>query len=233
MTCGIYKLNFGDIPYIGKSQKIEVRVANHMSKLRRGVHTAKLMELYNIFGEPSVEILLICSEENLHLYESICMDFYNSHTLGGNTIRASTGGSYLHGENSPTSKYSNELIEEVFFYLVNMPTLSSKDISNITEVSKYTIDSIRIGRSHGDWLKEKYPEKYSALMLDKSNTLKCGRGKTLLERGIVYPNIISPEGVSYKVDNTSQFAKEHGLNNGHLVQVLKGKERQHKGWRLE
>ena len=59
------------------------------------------------------------------------------------------------------------------------------------------------------------------------------KNKTLKERGIVYPNILSPLGISYTVENTSQFAKEHGLNNGHLVQVLKGQEKQHKGWRLQ
>mgnify|MGYP001393639496 CR=1 FL=1 len=137
------------------------------------------------------------------------------------------------GEDNPASKYSNEEIDEVFFYLVHVPTLSSKDIEGITQVSKCVIDSIRIGRLGRRRLSLCYPEDYELLLRDRKNTNKCGKGKTLKERGIIYPPIISPEGISYIVENTSQFAKTHNLNNGHLVQVLKRQEKQHKGWRLE
>lgn len=51
--------------------------------------------------------------------------------------------------------------------------------------------------------------------------------------GIYLLRFKGTEGVSYTVENTSQFAKDHKLNNAHLVQVLRGKEKQHKGWKLD
>ena len=47
-----------------------------------------------------------------------------------------------------------------------------------------------------------------------------------------YPKILSPDGIEYEITHLSDFAKEHGLHQGNMSQVLNGKRKQHKGWSL-
>lgn len=230
---GIYILRFRgtDKVYIGQSINIENRFAAHCSKLRRGIGHKKLQIAYGLYGEPQLEVLMECLEEELDTLENEAIDIFNSVDYGFNICATAGGGCKLLGEDAGNSKYSNESIEQSFLLLVNKSGLTTPQISEITKVSKDTIYAISSGKVHL-WLKDKYPIEYSILVSNKP-TSRFGKGKTLKERGITYPKIISPEGIKYQVDNTSTFAKEHKLNNGHLVQVLKGQEKQHKGWRLE
>lgn len=232
MTCGVYLLRFKgtDKVYVGQSLDIEDRFRIHRTKFKCSNHSKKLLEAFKFFGYPSLDILLECAPEELDTNENEAIDIFNAVENGFNSCKTAGGGNDSFGENVGNSKFSNIQIEQAFLLLVNSPELISKDIERITGVSKCTIDAISGYKVHL-WLEDKYPEYYT--ILRNRPTSRFGKGKTLKERGIVYPNIISPDGTSYSVENTSQFAKDHFLNNAHLVQVLKGKERQHKGWRLE
>jgi hypothetical protein len=42
--------------------------------------------------------------------------------------------------------------------------------------------------------------------------------------------LISPEGMEYKLSCYKPFCREHGLNVGHIYQVLQGRRKHHKGW---
>jgi len=42
--------------------------------------------------------------------------------------------------------------------------------------------------------------------------------------------LIDPSDKIYTTDNLTKFAKEHGLSQGNLVNVIHGKRRHHKGW---
>lgn len=229
MTCGIYKIEFKgtDRVYIGQSIDIEKRLIVHLSRLRRGVHSKKMQEAFRVYGVPNITILVICDTCSLDYYEHAIMVLYNSLHNGFNSTIAGYGGNTQVGEEAGNSCYTNAEIIEVFKLLVYSKEKSSKDIASITGVSKCTIDKIAAKEVH-KWLKEQYPEEYILL-----GPRDPGKGKTLKERGITYPGITSPSGITYIVENTSTFAKEHNLNNGHLVQVLRGKEKQHKGWRLK
>ena len=233
MTCGIYMLHFNNtnMVYIGQGTNVEVRYSTHISKMRRGVSAKKLQEAYNTFGEPTLEIILECVEEELDTMENQAIEIFNTVDTGFNSCYVAGGGCSLKGEDAGNSRFSNIEIISVFKFLVYNQNLSSKDISIYTGVSKSTIDAISCLRIH-KWLKDSYPEEY-ILLENRLNISKLGKNKTLKERGIVYPRLISPTGIYYIVENTSQFAKDHKLNNGHLVQVLKGQEKQHKGWKLE
>lgn len=232
MTCGIYLLRFRntDKVYIGQSIDIEGRFRIHRTKLTTGIHTKKLSEAFYTYGYPTLEILLECTPEELDDNENLAIEIFDSVKAGFNCCKIAGGGNDAFGEDVGNSKYSNIQIEQSFLLLVSRPDLLSKDIEKLTGVSKYTIDAISGYKVH-KWLQIKYPEQYSILKSRPSS--RFGKGKTLKERGIIYPNIVSTEGISYCVENTSQFAKDHCLNNAHLVQVLGGKEKQHKGWRLE
>lgn len=43
--------------------------------------------------------------------------------------------------------------------------------------------------------------------------------------------LTSPDGVEYEVVGIRKFAREHNLNNSHLIRVAKGEYSQHKGWK--
>jgi hypothetical protein len=169
----------------------------------------------------------------MDIAEKEAISIFDSIKNGYNVNEGGYGGCSLYGQEAGNSCYTNEQIEASFLLLVNKQELCAKDISNITGVHKTTVDAISSFKVH-TWLKDKYPIEYKILQDKRSNSLRFGKGKTLKERGIIYPKIVDPStGIAYTVENTSQFAKVHKLNNAHLVQVLKGQEKQHKGWRLE
>ncbi len=233
MSIGIYLLRFKgtDKVYIGQSIDIEKRFSTHIYKMKYYKANRKLIEAYNSYGQPTLEILFECEKNELDENENLAIKEFNSVINGFNICETAGGGCDLSGENSASSKFNNKQIIQAFYYLINDQELTTKQISELTGVSKCVVDKISSFELH-KWLEDEFPEDYEIL---RSRTMisRFGKGKTLKEKGIMYPNIISPDGQSYCVENTSQFAKDFGLNNGHLVQVLKGKEKQHKGWKLE
>lgn len=44
--------------------------------------------------------------------------------------------------------------------------------------------------------------------------------------------MVSTTGEIFEVNSIRGFAREHNLNQGHLGAVIRGKEKQHKGWVL-
>lgn len=235
MTQGIYSLSWATIDklYIGQSIYIEKRYRTHLSKLRRGLHAKKLQEAFNLYGTPQLTILFEENNQaNLDSLELEAIDLFDSVNNGFNTNTDVGGGCSLTGESAGNQCYTNMQIEEQFHLLVDRQDLRAIDISQMTGVDKSTIDAIQCFKVHL-WLETKFPEKYSLLRNKIINTSRFGKGKTLKERGIQYPPIVQPTGIEYTVENTQQFAKDHKLNNAHLVQVLRGKEKQHKGWKLK
>lgn len=234
MTVGIYALKFQGTEklYIGQSIDVEARYSTHIYKMKYGIANNKLNKAYLKFGKPKLLVLLECTDQQeLDINENLAIAIFDCVSNGFNICATAGGGTNQVGEDVGNSKFSNEEIVEAFMQLVYSQHLSTRQISDLTGVSKCVIDKISCYQLH-KWLKVSYPDEYSILE-KRTNLSRYGKGKTLKERGIIYPNILSPENVSYQVENTSQFAKDHKLNNAHLVQVLKGQERQHKGWRLE
>lgn len=231
MTCGIYKLNFNntDKVYIGQSINIEKRFKEHIYELCNQIHSIKMNAAYSLFGIPTLEILIECDSTELDITENEAIDIWNSKVLGFNTSTKASGGSSLKGEDSPTSKYSNIQIIEIFNYLIDFPEVSFKDISNITEVPYGTIAMISQGSNH-KWLAEKYPDRYLQL-LSLKNT-RYSLSNSAIRKNINYPKILSPEGICYKVESPTSFAKLHNLDLSALSRVLNRNRESHKGWRL-
>lgn len=229
MTIGIYLLRFTgtDKVYVGQSLRIEERFTKHKNRLKNGLANHKLLEAYNQFGLPSLEIILECNEnDDLDILENEAIQIFNSVENGFNiNTKASGGGSGLQGELHGNSKYNPNTIKTVFKkLLLNIPF---KIISESTGVEISTIRDISKGKSH-KWLAKIYPEEYELL-----NSLKYTRTYNSAEhKGIIYPEIKDYAGNIYFVKNVSSFAKEHGLNKSHLCGVLNGKRKTHKGWHL-
>jgi len=232
MTIGIYKLNFSGTNkvYIGKSLNIEYRYKGHLRSFRRGEASKKMREAHETYGDPTLEILEICKEEDIDDLENKYIAQYNSVLNGFNSRNESTGVIISNcGELNHKSKFSNTSIIECFDLLVDAPDMLFHEIEEITGVARGSVTMLARGVNH-KWLKEYNPTKYAKLLeLVGTRRSTC---KTVKVQGITIPNIISPDGVEYKIDSIRQFCREHGLDQSALGRVLHGKAKTHKGWHL-
>lgn len=229
---GIYLLHFGNYNkvYIGQSVRINRRYLAHLALLRKNTHfNYKLQEDYNLYKlDPSIDILEECSSTELDNLEIQYIEEFNSIDTGYNITN---GGSIGRGYTASKSKYTKEELEEIFFLLTN-PSLTNRDIAEITQQSVRLVETISYNKRH-IWLAETYPEdraKIDKIIADKSRSAECNDYNA--RKGIVF-TVISPEGITHKFSNIARFADANGLNRSHLNQVILGKEKQHKGWRKE
>lgn len=226
MTIGIYKLEFKgtDKVYIGQSLNIEKRFINHKSDMLNGTSSVKMQEAYKLYGLPTLTVLEECSISELDKAEYLAININNSIVNGFNTVKG--GDSSKRGEDNPQARYCSAIYKEILFYLVET-SLSNKEIAEIVEVSISVVRHISDMSRHF-WLEEEEPELYSKLLQLRSiGTKKCAAA-----RGLVYPQIKSPTGCIYTVDNITQFAKLHGLRSGALCALLNRKTRSTQGWCL-
>lgn len=233
MTCGIYILYYecdDGLFYIGKSFNIESRVKEHQRNLKQGAHYNKgLSKGYALYGTPNYDVLEVLPHNDSILFkrEIHWIATFNSFHNGMNETIGGSGWGL--GEDRPNSKYTNEQVVEVLNILVDSPEKTFREVSLITSVSTNTIASISSGFSY-TWLKEKYPKKYS--ILESLIGTRRSNRSSANSRGIRYPLLLSPIGEVFKVTNVAEFARKHKLGKEHLGKVLKGIERQHKGWKI-
>lgn len=229
MTIGIYMLSFkgSNEVYIGKSVNIENRFTGHKWKLRKGEGALKLQKAFNTYGEPSLQVLCQCKEEELNTEEVRLISEFDSYKNGLNSGPGGDGGPFMEGLANSNSLYSEEDLYNVLYFL-SEPVYSIEEIVELTGVSYKAIANIASLKSH-KWLKEKYPILYS-----KIEELK------LLNRGSVFNSvnrssnrIVSPDGKVYEVVSVKEFAKTHSLLDSSVSSVLNGRRPTHKGWHLE
>lgn len=228
MTIGIYKLNFKGTQkvYIGQSINIESRLATHISHVKAGTTSIKIINAFKDYGIPSIETLLDCASTELDELEALAVDLFDSINNGFNTIKGGTMPTPDNsGELNGQSKVSNKDIETVFFYLLNNYSKSLVEIAKDLGISYNIVNAISSCTNH-KWLSVKYPEEYSKLESLKGRN----NGKSAAARGIVYPIILSPAKEEHVVDNIRQFALSHGLERGSLCKLLNRKVKSHKGW---
>lgn len=222
MTVGIYKISFKSTEkvYIGQSISIESRWNSHKSALASGKGPPKLQDAYNTYGIKSFEVLLECSISELNSLEKEAIEIYDSYNNGFNSIPDARN-PIMSGENNPQATEDNKKYMQVLKLLVQKcPTLSKKEISSTAGVSVYVVNHIAQLESHA-WLKDVMPAEYS--QLEEQKAYGYYRGKQ-------YPKLVSPEGIEYEVTNITKFAKQHGLLQPKLTEVMKGTRNHHRGW---
>jgi hypothetical protein len=229
MTIGIYKLNFNGTNkvYIGQSTNIRLRYNIHKTSLKNNKSSKKLQEAYLLFGMPTLEILIECDIEELNSLEKEAIAIYDSINNGFNTFDDATHRSILRGELAGNSKYANDLIIEVFNYLVENK-LTHREISNITGISRGALADISSGVSH-KWLKDLYPEQYDLLLQLKGTARKTAKNI----KNIGYPSVVSPDNIIYTISPSLRgFCRQHNLNHGGLGELLRGHKKEYKGWKI-
>jgi hypothetical protein len=227
MTIGIYAIYFEKLDkiYIGQSQKIEQRFVSHKSLFKNGHTNYKLANAYEKDPNPIYCILLECNTSDLDAKESELITEFDSIHSGLNIASGGVTGS--RGYLSTKCKNTKEELELAFELLCD-PTLTVAEIVKKSSVSKSTISSICSMKRH-IWLHEDYPDKSKLVLANKHNRLVNAQ-ENRYKTNIV---LLSPQGVEYLCTNRNQFAKQHGLNSGHLGAVARGELTQHKGWKLK
>jgi hypothetical protein len=231
MTIGIYRLCFNgtDRCYIGQSTNIENRYKQHLSNFANSKANSKMMAAYTIYGKPYLEILCECSVEELNITEDEAIELFDSVKNGFNVLKHADDMPNACGEDHGYAKNSNSQIEQVLELLCD-PRIGFAKISEITGVSVNSIHVIACGASHR-WLEDKHPLMYAKVMSLKGTRYTIRNSAEA--RGIKYPSVISPNGTIYKsISNVNAFCRDHLLTQSSFTNVLNGKRKTHKGWRL-
>lgn len=222
----IYKLEFNNgLSYVGlTTTSLEGRVSAHFSQLSRNKHfNNKVQAAYNICGKPSV-IVLESEKDGLTVENITEREKYwiNKLDTFHNGLNNSAG-----GECSPRGEDSQHAQHYEADYMAIVTCLAYtnwtfKEVAEELGVSYAIVQSINYGKAH-QYLEELMPTEY-ALMRAKHGF------RNLKSEG--FPDLINEYGEVFKVTNTTEFAKIHGLDQPNVSAVLRGVRRIHKGWML-
>lgn len=227
---GIYALFWwrSGAVYIGQSTDLNKRKYTHLHNLKENIHSNfKVQNEYNLNGLPEFIVIERCESSWLNRLEDLWQKEFQS--LGSLDI-VKAGDCRASGLTNPRSKYSRGQLISVFRKARN-PKLTSKEISEITNVSLATVDDIRSGRSH-IWLRESFPYSWSTIEGTRAERLKIGYTKSAAKLGKTVV-LISPANIEYIVTNLSAFAKEHKLDASDLSRVVSGRYKHTKGYYLK
>jgi len=236
MTSGVYKLLFDDKAYIGRSQNIEQRFTGHISDIKLGKSSKKLISAYETYGGPSLTILVV--EPNLSLQKVLEVEYIKALDTVNNGLNTTYGGEdILFGELNANSKYSNAQIHKVLTLLAQNKDLTIKEISLVTGVSVAVIKDISAQKRH-ILLSIEYPEEYAMMVANKEHRLKRSisnltdthQFKSTLNK---FPTLLSPNGSIVDIEGSlSSFALKNNLQVGNLSSLIHGRRKSHKGWRI-
>lgn len=143
-----------------------------------------------------------------------------------NGLNLTNGGEFCgYGEGVHSAKHLEKDYVAVLTYLAET-NYSFAKIAELTGVSRDIIKHISSGHQHG-YLSNKYPELYATALLKKYT-----RDNSAKAKGITYPQVRSPIGGLYTVENIHKFCEMHGLQYQNLHKVLTKQRKSHKGWTL-
>ena len=212
MTCGIYYLIFLDTEssYVGKSNNIERRIANHKTLIKHKKHYNEGLNAQSILN---LEVIVLeeCDETILPERENYWVSELKPNLNISSVTPTGSGGAQgtVHG----MSLYSEAQLMEVVRLLAK--GLSYYDIEELTDVHYQTIASIVAGNKH-TWLQEVVPDNYTAALARKRDK----------------PEYTVTNGIqTYKLTVPKTFCEEHGINYSNFVQMLKGNRQSSSGFR--
>lgn len=226
MTTGIYKLKFNNddrLIYIGQSRNIEERYRHHVTHMQNQESSRKLNAAYAEHGNPSLEILETCDISELDVFEEYYIDKFNATVEGLNTINRAVENPGLCGENAPSAIHTRDVYISIFKHCCE-GKLTLRKIAELHEVKPGIVEGISGGSKHL-WLKEEFPEEYSAL-----EKLRYKRPRPCKELNLP---MVHKDGREDIMLNITEFAIRHNLNRSTLSSLVKGVAKSIKGWKLK
>lgn len=204
--------------YIG--QTVEERaatrwVSGHLYRLRAGIHNNQyLQNTFNKYGENSFSFTVInsyCTKEELDAAEDQFINWYRG--IGVKVYNHKTGGS--HGRHDEETR------------------------KKIGEIGKGRVQSeeTRAKVSIANKGKKRSPETCENIRKGKLGTIRTEQEKdtmSLARSGGKSYTITHEDGrVFTNVVNLAKFARDHGMSHGGFWNVLNGKAKTAKGWRIQ
>lgn len=218
MICGIYKLSYDNLIYVGQSIDIEQRLLTHNRNLRfNRHHNYKMQEIYNTTKKfPVSSIIEECVKEALNSREVFWIDNLNSFFNGLNLTKGGDSSEYLNTGDHFNALFDEEVYIEILSQLANTD-LINRVIADNLGVHKRVVDSISCMSNH-KYLLTKFPELYLKMI---------SRRKPVRQ-------IKAPDGNVYdiKYGTGNAFAKLHGLDGNSLNSVMRGALKSTAGWTI-
>jgi group I intron endonuclease len=210
--------------YIGSAVQPSKRRRSHFSQLRRGVHhNQHLQSAFLLYGEAAFrfEVVVTCKTKDLIEEEQIRLDLYDAEDLyNGRMIASSNLG--LKMSESSRAKMS-----------------AAQTGRTHSEASKNLMSKLTSERPITWRLKLAEAATGRVLSQETKSKISVGnRGKTVPEwaaksQSKPYPALIGPDGTVYPPGSGLRtLCRRHGLDQPTMRRMLRGEQRQHKGWRL-
>lgn len=212
--------------YIGSAVQLERRIARHKSDfVANRHHNSRLQRAWNKHGESdfNFEVIETCGEDALIEREQFWIDSTNPFF---NILR--------HAKSAKGFKHTDTA-------KAKMSSIQKAVWSTISEEVRRERGSAHAERIRGRKASDETKQKMSASKIGRSST---DEQRASFERNKNSPQAIakraakkarryiatSPSGEVHNILNLCAFAREHGLQQGHMVAVAKGKRSHHKGW---
>lgn len=242
-SSGIYLitcLNNGKI-YIGSAVNIRDRWLRHCKELRSGNHpNPHLQNAWNKHGEDAFtfEVIEECERQNLLSREQYWLDQLRPYETGFNVARSSTA-PMLGRKQSPqqialtTSKTRGQKRSPEFKNWIRIKQtgrIASKE-------ARQKMSAAKIGKKLPLETRTKMGRAAEGNKNAVGNKGALGKKRSPEARQHIGISkslnwiVVSPDGEEMTISNLAEFCRTHGLNKGRMVQVARGKERHHKGWR--
>lgn len=232
--------------YIGSSYQARVRCLTHRNLLRKGAHhNIHLQRAWNKYGESSFVFSLIeqVAPDRLLEREQYWIDFHGCcNDMRGYNISRKAGAPMAGLQHSGQTrarmaasqlgrKHSDEVKEKIRnAHLGRKKT--PEHIANMgvsrrgRKASDETRAKLRAIRSNPS-LELRY--KFGNATRGKNRPLEAVQ-KTAQAHMREYV-ITDPQGNEYRIKGLAAFCREHGLDQGSMSHIMRGKQSHHKGWK--
>lgn len=205
--------------YIGSSHDIYVRCKDHKVKLNNNKHcNVYLQRAWNLYGEESFEfgILSYCPIQSLLYFEQI---FLNEEQPEYNICHHAGSSLGVHHSEETKRKISTAKKGKKHPY----------NIVYTEELRKRLSDSAKNRPKASVATRKKISEIVKGHIFTDSHKEKIG----MMNAKIYRISLISPDGEVYKdIFNLTDFCRKHRLNRSCINDLINGRQKQHKGWKL-
>jgi group I intron endonuclease len=205
-----------DKRYVGQSsQKDQQRLWEHKTYLKKGTHQNRhLQRAWNKYGEENFLISILDECSSLDELNRLETHYVNLHKTLDRTFGYNIRGP---GDNKFMLKETRHRISQA---KLGVSVHTPESIEKIRQSSK--------NRIHSQESREKRSQKLKGYKW--SQEICDARSKNF--RKEPYPILVSPDGHRYDVVNLTRFAKEHGLVQQSLSNLVNKHLTQYKGWTI-
>lgn len=240
MSTGIYRITctVTEKVYIGSAVNIKIRMADHLSRLRKRTHkNSKLQRAWEKYGEHCFVFTTIeqCTKESLMSREQYWIDFYNAVKKGFNI--------------SPTAFSTIGVVRPVGVYKHSEETRLKISLGNTGK--KRGVEQGERNRSifQGKLLSDNHKQRISDVLKGRPKTDDHKAKISAANKGKKRPHarrvskeyvakkykITDPNGNVYEAIGLPEFCKAHSLTRSTMSDLANGKIKQghHKGWCCE